>query len=47
MLENTEGAIKNGKSRGSGNRVHKTMENKTKTQHNVLDTTMRKQTQIT
>jgi hypothetical protein len=35
MLENTEGAIKKGKSRESGNRVHKTMEKKTKTQHNI------------
>jgi len=39
MLENTEGAI----NRETGN---KTKKNKTKTQY-VLDTTMRKQTQIT
>jgi len=28
-------------------KVHKTTKNKTKTQHNVLDATIRKQTQIT
>ena len=34
MLENTEGAIKNGLSRETGNR-DKSKKNKTKTQHNM------------
>ena len=42
-LENTEGAIKNGKSRETGN---KTKKNKATTQ-NALDTTMYTQTYIT
>ena len=49
-LENTEGTINNGQSRETGNiyRVHKTKKNKTKnTPQYVLDTTMRKQIQIT
>ena len=46
MLENTEGAIRNGQSRETGNIgwVHKTKKNKNTTQY-VLDTTIRKQTQ--
>ena len=43
MLENTEGAIKNGQSRETG----KTKKTKTKTQHIMLDTTICKETQIT
>ena len=43
MLENTERAIKNER-RETDNMTKK---NKTKTQRNVLDTTIRKQTQIT
>ena len=37
MLENTEGAIKNGQSRETGNiyRVHKTEKKQKKTQHNM------------
>jgi hypothetical protein len=39
MLENTEGAIKNGQSRETGNideyRVHQTKKSKMKTQHNM------------
>ena len=35
MLENPEGAIKQGQSREIGNRVNKTKKNKTKTQHNM------------
>ena len=48
MLEKTEGAIKNGQCRETGNIGHKMKTNKTKniTQYG-LDTTMRKQTQIT
>jgi hypothetical protein len=50
MLENTEGAIKNGQSRETDNiyRVHKTEKktNKNTTQY-VLDTTICKQIQIT
>jgi len=42
MLENTEGAIKKGQSRQSGN----TKQSKNITQY-VLDTTMRKQAQLT
>jgi hypothetical protein len=42
MLDNTEGAIKNGQSRETGN-IEYTRRRKT----NVLDTTMRKQTQTT
>ena len=34
-LENTEGAIKNGPSRETGNTGHKTKKNKAKTQHNI------------
>ena len=34
-VENTEWAIKNGKSKETGNRVQKTKKNKTKTQHNM------------
>ena len=44
-LENTEGAIKNGQSRDTGN-IDKDKQN-TNTAHYVLDTTMRKQTQTT
>ena len=46
-LENIEGAIKNGKSRETGNIGSKDKEkqNKNTTQY-VLDTTIRKQTQI-
>jgi hypothetical protein len=33
--ENTEGAITNGQSRETGNRVHKAKTNKTTTQHNM------------
>ena len=55
MLETTEGAIKNGQSRDTGN-IGYTRRRKTKTQHNttqhnttqyVLDTTMHIQTQVT
>jgi len=49
MLENTEGAIKNGQSRETvniGYTKHKANTTKTTTQY-VLDTTIRKQTQIT
>ena len=36
MLEYTQGEIKNGQSRETGNiRVHKTKKNKAKTQHNM------------
>jgi hypothetical protein len=44
MLGNTEGTIKNEQCRETGNIAKK---NKTKTQHNVLDTNMCKQTQST
>jgi len=51
LLENNEGAIKNEQSRETGNMGYtkqNTMTNKTKnTTQYVLDTTMRKQTQIT
>ena len=49
MLENTEGAIKNGQSRETGNIWHtRRRKNKTKnTTQCVLDTTIRKQTHIT
>jgi hypothetical protein len=43
--ENTEGAIKNGQSRDTGN-IDEDKQNKNTTQY-VLDTTMRKQTQTT
>jgi hypothetical protein len=47
MLENTEGAIKNGLSRETGNRdKSKKNKNKNTTQY-VLDTTIHKQAQIT
>ena len=45
-----EGVIKNGQSRETGNigyTRHTTKTNKTKTQCNVLDTTIQKQNQIT
>jgi hypothetical protein len=49
MLENTKGAIKNGQSRETDNTGH-TIRRKTKQKHNttqyVLDTIIRKQTQI-
>jgi hypothetical protein len=46
-LENTEGAIKNGHSRETGNIVYtRQKQNKNTTQY-VMDTTMCKQTQIT
>jgi hypothetical protein len=38
MLENTEGAIKNGQSRENGNTIHKKNTNKTKRQHNMCQT---------
>ena len=44
-LENTEGAIKNGQSRETGNIGYEVTQNKNITQY-VLDTTIRKQTQI-
>ena len=44
MLENTEGAIKNGKSRETGN-IDEKKQNKNTTQY-VFDTTICKQTQI-
>jgi len=53
MLEITDGAIKNGQSRETGNIGYTRRKNKTKkkTKHTytqyVLDTTIRKQTQIT
>ena len=43
--ENTEGAIKNGQSRDTGN-IDEDKQNKNTTQY-VLDTTIRKQTQTT
>jgi hypothetical protein len=47
MLENTVGAIKNGQSRETGN-IGYTRQRKTKkTTQYVLETTMRKQTQVT
>jgi len=48
MLENTEGAIKNGHSRQTGSIRHTRREqtNKNTTQY-VLDSTIRKQTHIT
>jgi len=49
-LENTEGAIKNGQSRETGN-IGYTRRRQTKQKHNttqpVLDTTIQKQTEIT
>jgi len=49
-LENTEGAVKRGQPRETGN-IGYTRRRKTKEKHNttqyVLDTTMRKQTHIT
>ena len=45
MLENTEGAIKNGQSRETGTQ-DEDKQNKNTTQY-VKDTTMRKQTQLT
>ena len=52
MLENIEGAIKIGQSREPSNiestrRRKNKQTNKSKTTHYVLDTTIRKQTQIT
>ena len=48
MPENTEGTIKNGQSRETDNIGHKMKTNKTKnTRQYVMDTTIRKQTQIT
>jgi len=48
MLENTEGAIKNGQSRETGNirYTRRNKQNKNTTQW-VLDTNIHKQTQIT
>jgi len=48
MLKNSEGAIKNGQSKETGNIGYKRRRktNKNKMQY-VLDTTMHKQTQIT
>ena len=43
--ENTEGALKHGQSRDTGN-IDEDKQNKNTTQY-VLDTTMRKQTQTT
>ena len=40
MLENTEGALKNGQSRETGNigyTIHRTKTNKVKTQHNMCN----------
>jgi len=48
MLENTEGAIKKGQSRETGNTVYTRRRNKCKaTTQCVLDTPIRKQTQLT
>ena len=46
-LENTEGAIKNGQSRENGNMGYTGKTKQKNTTQCVLDTTMRKQTQIT
>ena len=45
MLENTEGAIKNGQSRETGNMGYEDKKNKNTTQY-VLDTTILKLTQM-